>query len=86
MRCGYCKYWGNEKDKDELFRQRMKIYHGEKYGVDNDNNDPEFISNETLEFNRKIIANNMAVTQDGSGYMAVLRAKQDFGCILGEEK
>jgi hypothetical protein len=89
--CGTCKFWGTNEDEKETFRECQGIIHdsGEDANVNLDQARKHGWKPETIERIFIFQSNNKAVTQDGSGYMAPLKCREDFGCVLhpdNEEK
>lgn len=84
--CGNCKFWGEPDDVNE-FRQCQAIPH-DIHCIHNEDKDFEnfsWLDEEGKEEYRKI-KRNKAVVTDGSGYFAAIKTKEDFGCVLFEEK
>ena len=87
--CGTCRYWGKLKDFDFagiIHRPCTRIIHDSDYDAT-----PvvcEWDEDEVDEGNKRIdkVRNEPALTQDGSGYHAALRTRDDFGCTLWEGK
>lgn len=73
--CGTCKHWGDEKDMKERFRQCRGVVHDVDFVADARRPD---------ESQQQFLDKNKAVTQDASAYMAALRCREDFGCVLHE--
>lgn len=63
------------------FRQCMGIEHDSDNQIDEDM-DCESNMTERAAFR----ASHLAVAQDGSGYLAALKCREDFGCLLFKEK
>lgn len=88
--CGNCKFWGKEKDVGE-FRQCQAIIHDKKSLAYNhwqweDEDEFEFDTPEEKQKKLDFRAVNKAIVEDGSGYYAAIKTKEDFGCVLFEEK
>jgi hypothetical protein len=77
--CGSCKHWGDEKDADEAFRACRAVIHDENYAADK-----EALTNRHMPQAKEFQKSHVAVVQDGSGYAAWLRCREDFGCVLWE--
>ena len=84
LKCGTCKFWGTDKDIGEKYRecQGVKMDHHTISEGPVPNYFNEMETEEILELRRTALA----VTVDGSGYYAAIKSKQDFGCVLHQEK
>jgi hypothetical protein len=91
--CGSCKHWGKQDEVESSlkagFKKCYRIIHDEHSDTDDykddvyDKDDPydaQFIAR--MNATRK----ELAVVKDGSGYYAALKCREDFGCVLHEEK
>ncbi len=86
-RCGNCKHWGNEHETDAKFRSCRGIAH-DKEKLVNEDQDEYYAEHESEHHRAQVVfrGNHIAVTQDGSGYYAALKCREDFGCELFERK
>lgn len=86
-----------QEDQTGDYRQCGRVIHDEDGSCKNDDEiemaffdmdeDSEFGRDQTARFNESIakpIRKELAVTQDGSGYFAVLKTREAFGCVLFE--
>ena len=69
--CETCKFWGDEDDKNNLFRECQAINHQASYDPYEENSD-------------SALEDQLAITIDGSGYFAAIKTQADFGCVLHE--
>jgi hypothetical protein len=83
--CGQCKFWGSPKDNTETFKQCMAVIHDDRCLTDGNYDTDAWMSEDAI-LERDKIRTHAAVVQDGSGYRAALRCREDFGCVLFEEK
>ncbi len=87
MRCGDCKHWGTERDvaDGETFRTCVSVVH-DKRGLVNTKDEQWEDDHEDREERDAFRATHKAVVQDGSGFRAALRCREDFGCVDFEPK
>jgi hypothetical protein len=84
-RCGACRFWGSDPgDEKTKFRPCRAVIHDHEsvsssWRESDDNDDPEF-----RPATYDAVHKALAVVVDGSGYMATLRCREDFGCVLFE--
>lgn len=82
--CGTCKHWG-AADETGDYRQCQAMYHDSTQEACH-----ERPSEETAQKHPNLLEwweeahSHPAVLQDGSGYMAVMLCRTEFGCVLHE--
>lgn len=83
-KCGTCKFWGSYikwkgrpvPDQTGEWRQCGRIF------FDDDGEISEYADDKEGSLVRK----ELVVVQDGSGWFGCLKCREDFGCILHEER
>lgn len=89
LKCGNCQHWGDPNEGE--FRECQGI-NFDKYQWSNEEefqeikeytlDSPTQKEIETFEKATEFRENNLAIIQDGSGYRACLKTKEDFACSL----
>lgn len=80
--CGSCKHWGAEGERGK-FRRCTRIVHDHQDYTDDRT---VYASDPTIDDEAKAMRQELAVVKDGSGMFATLCCREDFGCVLHEEK
>lgn len=75
--CGTCKHWGAGRNEHE--------YAGASVSRDDEFKPCGAIIQEDY-YDEKKIAGKRAFVQDGSGYYAAIKVREDFGCVLWTAK
>lgn len=81
-RCGTCKFWGSDPHDDEIREADPDLWARVRpcAGV------PQAPDHGSGPYAHELAPNARAEVIDGSGYYASLRTREDFGCVLWEEK
>ena len=88
--CGTCAYWGvgntqRDREEDTIYRPCGAVVHDEhsyaRPRYDGPHEDDELYGRPAEE-EIAAIRKHLAVVQDGSGFYAALKVREDFGCVL----
>lgn len=89
--CGTCRYWGDDDDKGHRFRKCLGVYSCQEFSGPGDAervqrkiDNPDHIDWHNTELTQ--VVKERAYTIDGSGYYNALKCREDFGCVLHQEK
>jgi hypothetical protein len=95
--CGSCAHWGdkNKPDEDPMFRACQAVVHDKEWATGKDGHQNQ-AEEDDFDFERDVAADikaeikavrkHLAVVQDGSGFYAALKVREDFGCVLWKAK
>ena len=91
--CGTCTHWGGHYPEPDAIKFKhhpcKRIQHDDKWETSPQAvKYPETYDEETTKDALDKVENfgDSAVVQDGSGYYAVLKTREDFGCIYWDAK
>jgi hypothetical protein len=88
MRCGSCKHWGDHRDAGEKWRRCLAVIHDVDGTISETCHTPieerDWLTEEQRVELVAIRDTAKVICQDGSGYFAAVRCREDFGCILYE--
>lgn len=88
--CGTCEHWGghNPRKYEEQFRHHRchRVEHDCNRDATADSWLPGDPEEDREAAKRRASVEDSAVVQDGSGYYAALKTREDFGCVYHKEK
>jgi hypothetical protein len=85
-RCGGCRFWGKPAEAGFEFRVCTAVEHDDRYLADQGQDCDWAEDDEERAEKRSYRDAHEAVVEDGSGFHAALRTRDDFGCVLFEPK
>lgn len=84
-KCGTCRFWGRAQDAGLNYRPCQAAIHDKDFKYCDKEWDDEEDRLERAE-KLKTLPLRLAVVEDGSGWHAALKCREDFGCVLHEER
>lgn len=86
--CGTCRFWGDADDiqKERQYRQCMEMFFDDGGSTGDLSHEPDINRYPAWHAEWAEARSHKAVVVDGSGYFAALRCREDFGCVLHQEK